>query len=166
MQNQIIIQKQASIESFTQGIYARLARASLLKSALKRNLSEDEILKRKYEYDEEFFNWNKHQQSNLLLIRSTLEMREYSNFEDSIQKYLVIDIFQPLDRCLTQAYDYRIKYKTASNHILQRCESDELINRALNCGYAVTNELFKLTYDKGNQDTSLSLIADACTTKQ
>lgn len=136
---------QLAVQNLAKRIYERRSRAELLASSINRNVSLDEIIKRKSQYDEAYFQWNKDHQANLLLVRSVLGEKQYSDFESMIEFHLVGKIFAPLDGCLTRAYDHRLKNDSSGKEILSSCKVSMLLQQALDCGYALTDELFKLT---------------------
>ena len=159
--------RQAAVTNFSRFIYERRARSELLASALKRhaeNPTEDskkEVLDRKRLYDDAYFNWNASHQANLLLVRQVLGSDRYSAFEGMVEFRLVGQTFSPLDSCLTRAYDVAIRSKDP-RPILKECNASELIQRALDCGYAITDELFKLSSPSGPIQESLSIIESRC----
>ncbi|AZZ98793.1 hypothetical protein [Pseudoalteromonas sp. R3] len=147
---------QLAIQSLAKRVYERRSRAELLASSLKRNVSLEETIERKTNYDDAYFQWNKDHQANLLLVRSVLGSQQYSEFESMIEFYLVRKIFSPLDRCLTKAYDYRMTTGNSGKGILLDCNANELLQQALDCGYALTDELFKLTERNGSNQRAVS----------
>jgi hypothetical protein len=155
---------QLAVQNLAKRIYERRSRAELLASSLKRNVSLDEIKKRKSQYDEAYFAWNRDHQANLLLVRSVLGEKQYSDFESMIEFYLVGKIFAPLDNCLTKAYDFRVLNGGSGKEILSSCKASELIQQALDCGYALTDELYKLTEQKGEgqRDKATSIVLQRC----
>jgi hypothetical protein len=155
---------QIAIQNFSKAIYERRARAELLSSSIIRNVSIEEIKYRKRLYDEAYFNWNANHQSNLLLVRKVLGNKEYSEFESMIEFHLVTKIFAPLDRCLTKAYDFRIQEGKSGKAIYRNCKGKVLLQQALDCGYALTDELYKLTYKQldGERESAASIVAQRC----
>lgn len=159
--------RQIAVQQFSKFIYERRSRASLLASALKRHSkapipeSKTEIIERKRLYDEAFFKWNANHQANLLLIRQILESSEYSNFEAMVEFRLVKNTFTPLDECLTKAFDASIRGQDA-RPILEEYKCGELIQRSLDCGYAITDQLFKLSGGHGSADDAKSILDQRC----
>lgn len=153
-----------AVQNLSKRIYERRSRAELLASSIKRNVSLKEIVERKTKYDEAYFQWNKDHQANLLLVRSVLGEQQYSDFESMIEFHLVGNIFKPLDNCLTKAYDYRLTTKISGKEILSTCNASDLLQQALDCGYALTDELFKLTNEKGSiqRAQSSSIVMQMC----
>jgi hypothetical protein len=137
-------QRQNAVQSLSRFIYERRARAEMLASALRRNVSLEEIVERKKLYDDAYVRWSTDHQANLLLVRQLLEEKQYSKFEELLECHLVGNIFAPLDQCLTAAYDRRLG-GAAGGATLEQCSARQLIQRALECGYALTDELFKLS---------------------
>jgi hypothetical protein len=156
--------REIAVQSLSRFIYGRRARAEMLASALRRNASLDEITERKRLYDEAYVTWNTNHQANLLLVRQLLGDRQYSDFESLMEFHLVRDIFAPLDRCLTTAYDQRVAGRPATA-TLDQCSAALLLQRALDCGYAMTDELFKLSGgdpDAGARGVATQTIASQC----
>ncbi len=155
---------QLAVQNLAKRIYERRSRAELLSSSLKRNVALEEIKQRKAQYDEAYFAWNRDHQANLLLVRTVLGEEEYSDFESLIEFHLVGNIFFPLDVCLTQAHDYRLTTGESGKDILSGCDSSGLLQQALDCGYALTDELFKLTEHSGDRQrrTATSIVAQRC----
>ena len=137
-------QRQNAVQSISRSIYERRSRAELLASALRRNVTLEEIVERKKLYDEAYVRWNTNHQANLLLVRQLLEEKRYSEFEALLEFHLAANIFAPLDQCLTAAYDRRLG-GVAGSATLEQCSARQLIQRALDCAYAFTDELFKLS---------------------
>lgn len=162
--------RQAAVSNFSRFIYERRARSELLASALKRHAesptedSKNEVLDRKRLYDDAYFNWNASHQSNLLLVRQVLGSDRYSEFESMVEFRLVGQTFSPLDSCLTRAYDAAIRGKDP-RRILKECSASDLIQQALDCGYAITDELFKLSSPSGRAQESLSIVDNRCPKK-
>ena len=159
--------RQDAVTNFSRFIYERRARSELLASALKRHAesptedSRKEVLDRKRLYDDAYFNWNASHQANLLLVRQVLGSDRYSAFEGMVESRLVGQTFSPIDGCLTRAYDASIRSKDP-RPILKECHASELIQRALDCGYAITDELFKLSSPSGRSQESLSIVDSRC----
>ncbi|MHC1792063.1 hypothetical protein [Solidesulfovibrio sp.] len=151
--------RQQAVQSFSKYIYERRARAELLSSSLRRHekspLAEsyNELILRKRLYDDAYFNWNANSQANLFLIRQILQDDQYTVVEDIVEKNLILNILRPLDACLTQAYDNAIRGGDPAA-ILDNCDSKALLANALDCGYAVTDELYKLTTEDKTYDIS------------
>ncbi len=73
-----------------------------------------------------------------------------------IEFQLVKNIFTPLDNCLTKAYDYYITKGESGQTIYVECKDPILLQRALDCGYALTDELYNLTYQQSNGKRSIA----------
>ncbi len=159
--------RQAAVVNLSRFIYERRARAELLASGLRRHAenpsaeSKREILERKRQYDDAYFTWNASHQANLLLVRQILGSDEYSEFESMVEFRLVKQTFTPLDRCLTGAYDAAIRGRDA-RPILSGCKASELLQHALDCGYALTDELFRLSSPSGQRQQALSIVNQRC----
>ena len=159
--------RQTAVGNFSRFIYERRTRSELLLSALKRHAqaptedSKKEILDRKRLYDESYVNWNVNHQANLLLVRQILGASSYSNFEGMVEFRLVAKTFAPLDSCLTQAYDQAIR-GTDPSPSLKECHAADLVQRALDCGYAITDELFKLSVPNSKAKEAESIVENRC----
>ena len=159
--------RQAAVGNFSRFIYERRVRSELLHSALRRHGdfptedSKKEVIERKRLYDEAYVSWNANHQSNLLLVRQVLGATSYSNFENMVEFRLVARTFAPIDSCLTKGYDLAIRAKDPRS-TLQECRARELIQRALDCGYAITDELFKLSGPGGRPQEAESIVDARC----
>lgn len=159
--------RQAAVTNFSRFIYERRARSELLASALKRHAesptedSKREVSDRKRLYDDAYFNWNANHQANLFLVRQVLSSDRYTAFEGMVESRLVVQTFSPLDTCLTRAYDAAIRSKDP-RPILEECNASELVQRALDCGYAITDALFKLSSPSGPIQESSSIVESRC----
>lgn len=144
-----IEERKNAVREFSRAVYERRTRASMLFSALKRKAQIDEIKQRKNLYDDAFVEWNINHQANLFIIRDLMEESDYSKFEGFIEFRLVNNILGPIDRCLTSAYDEHIREGEA-NRILEACNITVLLQRALDCSYAITDELYRLSQTTSN----------------
>ncbi len=159
--------RQAAVGNFSRFIYERRTRSELLHSSLRRHAnaptadSRKELIERKRLYDEAYVNWNANHQANLLLVRQILGSTSYSDFEGMVEFRLVAKTFSPIDGCLTQAYDLAIR-GSDPRPTLKECHATELIQRALDCGYAITDELFKLSGPAGKAKESASIVDARC----
>ena len=151
-------QRQSAVQKFSKFIYERRSRSELLSSALRRHENEPvqqsmlEVVERKKLYDEAYHHWNTHHQANLLLIRKILDSSSYSKFEGIVESRLVLQTFKPLDSCLTKAYDAAIRNRDPLP-ILDQCRATDLIQQALDCGYAITDGLFRLSVNGDRRNT-------------
>lgn len=142
--------RQAAVSSLSRFIYERRVHSELLLSGLMRHakspttISLAEVVERKKLYDAAYVNWNTNHQANLLLIRQVLDSPFYSRFEALLEFRLVSQVFSPLDRCLTEAYDLSVRGQDP-RALLETCKATSLVQRSLDCGYAMTDELFRLS---------------------
>ena len=159
--------KQEAVQNVAKSIYERRTRAELLLSSIRRNVSKEELYLRKNQYDEAYFKWNRDHQANLLIVRSVIDETSYSHIESVIEFNLVSNIFKPLDRCLTNGYDHRIVSGESGEDILKKCGANYLLRMALDCGYAITNELHKVTSSvtEFQIEKSNSIISTECSRK-
>ena len=138
----------AAVQELSTFIYERYSRSALLLSALRRHSREpvpesmEEVVERKRAYDEAYFRWNSHLQSNLFLVREVLDSSRHTIFEEFVEDRLVKRIFTPIDVCLTNAYDLTIRGRNPTL-LLTECKASVLIQRALNCGYGITDDLYR-----------------------
>jgi hypothetical protein len=128
-----------SIEEFNNLLYARRTRAGMLYTALKRNAAKDELAQRKREYDTAFAEWNSRLQTTLFSIRRVTGSDAYSYFESLVETDLR-GPFSLIDTCLTDAYDASIGVKSKREY---KCDTGRLLKAALDCSYAMSDELFK-----------------------
>jgi hypothetical protein len=153
--------RKAAVQNLSRYVYERRARAEMLASSFRRGASKDEIRERKKSYDETYVKWNSNHQANLFLVRDVLQEDQYSYFEQVVEFLLVGQIFAPLDRCLTLAYDAALR-DDDPNAILNSCEVGKLLQQALDCGYAITDELYKLSGGSTNQTAAAREISSRC----
>lgn len=159
--------RQLAVGNFSRFIYERRVRSELLLSSLRRHSanpvaeSKQELLERKRLYDDAYVAWNANHQANLLLVRQVLGSAMYSNFEALVEFRLAAKTFAPLDGCLTQAYDLAVRGKDPRS-LLDECNAKELVQRALDCGYAITDELYKLSAGGSNAGASASIVDSRC----
>jgi hypothetical protein len=166
-QRQLADTRRTAIQALSRFIYDRRVRAELLASALRRNAEQpvaasvDELVKRKQLYDEAYAAWNANHQANLFLVRQVLGVEDYSEFENVVEFRLVKLTFSPLDACLTRAYDRAIRGGDPRPE-LETCRATELLQRALDCGYAITDELFKLAGARADAGGARSILDELC----
>ena len=151
--------RQAAVQELSTFIYERRSRSALLLSALRRHSQDpvpesmQEVIERKRQYDEAYFNWNGHHQANLLLVRQILNSTEYSKFEAFVELRLVREAFTPIDQCLTQAYDITIRGRDP-NSVLAECNVSQLMQLSLDCGFAITDALYRVSGNDARPETS------------
>jgi len=159
--------RQSAVVSLSKYIYERRVRSEMLLSGIRRHAaspsvdSRKEVVERKRQYDEAYVSWNTNHQANLLLIRQVLGSSSYSEFEGLLEFRLVSQVFSPLDNCLTAAYDATIRNEEA-RPLLKNCKASELVQRSLDCGYAITDELFRLSSPTNRVDESKSIVETRC----
>lgn len=164
--------RRTAVVELSKFIYERRVRAELLSSAMRRNAtnpvdeSRQEVIARKRDYDIAYANWNTNSQAILLRVRTILLSPTYSGSENVIETRLVGRFLAPLDRCLTEAFDVTIR-NGDPRPILQKCKSTTLVQNVLDCGYAITNELYRLSSELDPKVISQDHVArhaidDAC----
>jgi hypothetical protein len=139
------------IEDFTNLIYARRTKAAMLQSSLKRKETKEQLIKRKQDYDAAFSEWNSKLQTTLFGIRRITESSTYSYFESLVETELRRP-FALLDTCLTDIYDFSIKIKAKRQY--RKCDIDSLLKVALDCSYAMSDELYKFVIIDRQKPTS------------
>jgi hypothetical protein len=158
--------RQNAVIDLSRFIYERRVRAEVFSSAMLRSAaapvseSKNEILERKKAYDAAFVNWNTNSQAILLQVRATIQLQSYSYFESLIENRLVRQAFTPLDRCLTQAYDIAVRDGDPRTP-LSDCKSRALIQRSLDCGYAITNGIYLASWNIDPQGFISKEVVDA-----
>lgn len=159
--------RQTAVGGLSRYIYERRVRSEMLLSGLKRHAnapsdnSAKEIVERKRMYDDAYVGWNTNHQANLLLIRQVLGSSTYSEFEGLVEFNLVTLVFSPLDKCLTEAYDVASRNQDP-RPLLKACKAVDLVQRSLDCGYAITDELFRLSSPSGSPKESTSIVESRC----
>ena len=159
--------RQNAVGALSRYIYERRVRSEMLLSGLRRHAnspsdeSRREVVARKGLYDEAYVSWNTNHLANLLLIRQILGATTYSEFESMLEFRITSQVFAPLDKCLTEGYDMAIRNKDP-RPILESCHATELVQRALDCGYAISDELFRLSSPEGNIRESTSIVESRC----
>jgi hypothetical protein len=135
--------KTAAIQTIADLVYERRTRAGMVVWAVKRNAETDELRYRKRAYDEAFVSWNKRVQPNIFAIRDISGEKGVTRLEAQFQELLVPGLSET-DRCLTQAYDAKLK-GTDALPILDTCHMADLHQFTLDCAATFTNELDRLT---------------------
>jgi hypothetical protein len=150
-----------AVQALSRDIYERRARAEMLASSFRRGAALDEIKERKRQYDDVYVRWNTNHQANLFLVREVLRSDQYSFIESVLEFTLVGKIFRPLDVCLTSAFDVRANGGDPAP-ILDQCDAKRLLQEALDCGYAISDELFKLSGGVTQQGQAAEEIGSKC----
>ena len=134
--------RRAAIQDFARLLYERRTRAEMLHSSMKRQAPIEEINERKRLYDEAYVAWGSNLQANLFMIRSVLEADTYSDFEGHVE-FRLVPILRNIDSCLTKAYDENLRERDPLR-IVDGCGINKELQLALDCGYAITDELFRV----------------------
>lgn len=163
-------ERQRIVRQISKVIYARRTRAIMLASAIRRD-KRASVLRRKIDYDEAYFAWNRDIQSNLLEIRSLSRSETYSEFE-AIFEQGVTNVFRRIDRCLTNAYDSYTDLGRGADDaqaVLESCDIRGLFQHSLDCVYGYTDALYTFTStaieveDSESEDARAAPITvDAC----
>jgi len=134
--------RKEAVHALSTHIYERRATAELVASSLRRGADLDELRERKRRYDEAYLNWNKNLLANLLRIRDVLATDVYSFFEQQTE-FRLTAILKEIDACLTAAYDARLAGKEPGP-LLDGCQMRSRLQESLDCGYAISNELYRI----------------------
>ena len=151
---------QSAVGDLSKFMYERRTRSDMLRSSIVRysqHRNEDfksELLDRKRQYDETFVSWNRNTQANLLQIRKVLDSSTYTSFENLFEVRIVLQTFKPIHVCLGNAYESVI-LGADPIPILKTCAMDEKLDRLLNCSYAITDELYRLTFPTSSARASI-----------
>jgi hypothetical protein len=138
---------QVNFRAFSELIYSRYTRASLLYSALKRRALEKEIVQRKQEYDNAYYEWDAKLMTSSFLLRQAEGVSAYGDFETDVQ-HKFTPLFKAMDSCLTTAYDDRILRHLPVEPRLDRClgmndPTHSIMRTTLSCSYAVTDKIYQ-----------------------
>jgi hypothetical protein len=144
----------AGVNSFSDALYSRYTRAFMLASAIRRGASDDELKKRKEQYDDAYVAWGSTLRRNMFVLRQAQDTVQYSKFESVVQ-YKLVPLYNEIDKCLTAAYDSRFSRRLPNdsvNHSLDQClgkdptEPNKLsayFQAALDCSSATTGVFYK-----------------------
>ncbi len=135
--------KTQAIQTISDLVYERRTRAGMVVWAVRRNAELDELRYRKRAYDEAFVAWNTKVQRNIFMIREISSEGGVTRLETQFQEMLVTALADT-DRCLTKAYDARLKGQDSAP-ILEACRMTDLHQVTLDCAATFTNELNRLT---------------------
>lgn len=87
----------------------------------------------------------------------------YTQFEEYLQKALVVGLFAMLDACLTDAYDQAIKRPGRQPlETLEDCQAGPRFKLLNTCGYTITEQLHLLTYNPERITAALAAIEKSC----
>ena len=148
-------ERKDSVADFSRSISDRRIRAVLLASALRRHdagsvaSAEQEVLARKARYDESFAQWNTDIQVNMFRIRRVLDTKEYTFLENVVEQRLSAGLFAATDVCLTRAYDVSATGGKAGP-LLDECRMPVLLKSTLDCGYTISDILFRMASSQVN----------------
>lgn len=135
--------RRAAMQSISDLIYERRTRGGMVVSTLRRGADLDELRHRKRAYDEVFVEWNKRLQSNMMQIREVVGTTESAVIERLFQELLAPPL-TTMDVCLTKGYDVRLQGQDPLP-IIQDCHYATLHQFTLDCGAAMTDELYRLS---------------------
>jgi hypothetical protein len=135
--------RRKSVETLAHLIYDRRTRAGMVVSSMRRNAPLDEIQYRKRAYDEAYVDWNKNVLLNLFVIREVAGSLNFAPILKAFEDELILSMAD-VDRCLTQAYDHKLKSEDVAP-LLEACHMPKMHQFVLDCGATFTDELYKLT---------------------
>jgi hypothetical protein len=135
--------KTAAIQRISDLVFERRTRAGMVSWAIRRNTDVDELRYRKRVYDESFVAWNTKTQHNIFMIRDISGEAGVTRLETQFQE-LLVPALTDIDRCVTQAYDARLRGEDGKP-ILDACKMTDLHQFTLDCAATFTNELDRLT---------------------
>jgi hypothetical protein len=134
-----------AIVAFSNSIYKRYVRAGLLKSALSRNASPEEVKHRKELYDEALADQESTILGYHLLIREALKEQDYDDFERYYQ-YALKPRLDLLDRVLTESVDEYLR--THSDQGVKLACANKVYAQVVVCNSAITNSVFRSVSSK------------------
>ena len=157
------LDRKTTIVTLSRFIYDRRVRAEMLASSIKRRAPIEEIKHRKQMYDDSYVRWNVEIKANLFSIRNALGEIDYTFAEQILENSLVNNAFRPLDACVTGAYDKVLAGKSDEAAAqLVHCDSTKLLGIVTGCGYAVTDELYKLVEKSTTRKSAEREIVSRC----
>jgi len=132
-----------AVVDFSNALYLRYVRAGMLKSALARASSPDEIRQRKLQYDEALVQQESTVLSSHLLFREALKEQDYDDWEADYQ-YGLKPRLSNLDKQLTELTDEYLRHPHRSNpaSARMRCVND-LYDQTRKCDSAIVNAIFR-----------------------
>jgi hypothetical protein len=142
-------ERKDSVADFSRSISDRRIRSVLLASGLRRRdvgrspALNQEVNLRKAKYDDAFAHWNSEVQVNMFRIRRVLGTKEYTFIESVVEQRLSAGLFSATDACITKAYDTSVGGGNAGP-ILDQCGMTGLLQDTLDCGYVISDLLFRL----------------------
>ncbi len=135
--------RRKSVETLAHLMYDRRTRAGMVVSSMRRNAPMDEIQYRKRAYDEAYVDWNKNVLLSLFAIREVAGDLKFVTLVKAFEDELIAAMAD-VDRCLTQAYDHKLKGEDVAP-LLEGCHMAVLHQFVLDCGGTFADELYKLT---------------------
>jgi len=140
-------------EDFARLVYRRYARATMLESSLLRNAPIEELTSRKKDYDEAYADWQTGLQANLFIIQKLTRKFDYQRLESPVENKLARS-FASVDKCLTAAYDARMR-GAAPRPVLEQCNIHKQLKDTLDVSYVVTEELFRVAVQEVATDPQI-----------
>ncbi len=170
------------IDQLARAALERRGRAELVASAIRRHAREPidaslaEIIRRKREYDQSYVDWNANVKRYMLALRQASGGNEYSKFEEYLQKSLINRIFNPLDSCVTTAFDFAVRnrnqdsigqldkcgYEICENGKTETCGVKPLLQFSLDCSYAITEQATLVAGKVSSVEDAITKIQEVC----
>lgn len=160
-------ERKDSVADFSRSISDRRIRSVLLASGLRRgdagssSAADQEITARKARYDDAFARWNTDVHVNMFRIRRVLGTKEYTFLEGVVEQRLSAGLFAATDACLTEAYDTSVAGGKAGP-VLKECGMTVLLQATLDCGYVISDLLFRLASSSIDFDLAQRMIDQRC----
>jgi hypothetical protein len=135
---------QRAIVSFTDSIYTRYVRASMLRSAIRRAASADEVKRRKELYDDVMVQQESRMQGTQFLLREAIRQQTYTDFEQYYQSRLKPRLDE-LDKLLTESTDlYLAGTQKCKPDISPKLKCMDKVSKAvLDCSWVLSNYIFR-----------------------
>jgi hypothetical protein len=132
-----------AVADFSNALYLRYVRAGMVKAALSRGASVDEVRHRKELYDEALVQQESNVMSSFLLIREALKKQDYDDWEVQYDRALK-PLLSNLDGSLTKATDDYLQQSKARNQhqTIDLSQANIDYKDVVNCEYALVNGMF------------------------
>jgi hypothetical protein len=162
-----------AVVDFSNALYLRYVRAGMVKAALSRGATADEVRYRKQLYDEALVQQESDMLSSFLLIRDALKKQDYDDWEVQYDHRLK-PLLSNLDDSLTKATDdYLRQLKTSDQRpTIDLSQTNFDYKDVVNCEYAFVNGIFLTLSTKqyvtdakrtiATQDEALEEIKNRC----
>jgi hypothetical protein len=132
-----------SVVDFSNALYLRYVRAGMVKSALSRGATADEIRYRKQLYDDALVQQESSVMGSILLIREAVKKQDYDDWEVQYDRRLK-PLLRNLDDSLTKATDSYLQQLKIGNRqpTVDLSQTNYDYKDVINCEYALVNGIF------------------------